>query len=53
VGFEGENYRSMRKTLGTRTRTDHKLNILITSVLAFKPMVSHIGRRHPPTNKSW
>ena len=44
-GFEGENHRSKRNILGRRTRTDYKLNPLMTSVLAFKPIVRHIGRR--------
>ena len=51
-GFEGENHRSKRNTLGRRARTDHKLNPLMISVLAFKPIVRHIGRRQvPPTNQ--
>lgn len=54
-GFEGENHRSKRNTLGRRARTDHKLNLLMISVLAFKPIVRHIGRRQvpPPNNNSW
>ena len=33
----------------------NSINPLMISVLAFKPIVRHIGRRQvpPPTNKSW